>query len=143
VFSNVTDDNSRTLVAAVEQMVETLIITDLDGLIRYCNPAFEKITGFSKEETIGQNSRFLQSGRHSEEFYEQLWSTIKQGKVWKGRLINKRKDGSYYNQDSTISPVRDASGNIVGFVALNLDATERLELERLYFEAQKAGMAGN
>jgi two-component system cell cycle sensor histidine kinase/response regulator CckA len=142
MFSNVTDDNSRTLVAAIEQMVEMLIITHIDGIIRYCNPAFEKITGYSKEETIGQNPRFLQSGRYSREFYEQLWSTIRQGKVWKGRLINKRKDGSYYNQDSTISPVRDACGDMFGFVALNLDATEKLELERLYFEAQKLESVG-
>jgi two-component system cell cycle sensor histidine kinase/response regulator CckA len=142
VFSNVTDDNSRTLVAAIEQMVEMLIITDIDGIIRYCNPAFEKITGYSKEETIGQNPSFLQSGKHSGEFYEQLWSTIKQGNVWKGRLINKRKNGSYYYQDSTISPIRDASGDMFGFVSLNLDATEKLELERLYFEAQKLESVG-
>jgi two-component system, cell cycle sensor histidine kinase and response regulator CckA len=129
-------------VAAIEQMVEMLVITDCDGKILYCNPAFEKITGYSKNETVGQNPRFLQSGKHSAEFYCQLWSTIKQGGVWKGRLINRKKDATFYDQDSTISPIRDASGEISGFVALNLDVTEKLELERQYLEAQKLESVG-
>ena len=128
--------------AAIEQMVEMLVITDCDGRILYCNPAFEKITGYSKNETVGQNPRFLQSGKHTAEFYGQLWSTIKQGGVWKGRLINRKKDATLYDQDSTISPIRDASGEITGFVALNLDVTEKLELERQYLEAQKLESVG-
>jgi two-component system, cell cycle sensor histidine kinase and response regulator CckA len=132
----------RTLVAAIEQMVEMLVVTDFDGKILYCNPAFEKITGYSKNETVGQNPRFLQSGKHSVEFYRQLWSTIKQGTVWNGRLINRKKDGTFYNQDSTISPIREASGEISGFVAVNLDVTEKLELERQYLEAQKLESVG-
>ncbi len=128
--------------AAIEQMVEMLVITDCDGKILYCNPAFEKITGYSKSETVGKNPRFLQSGKHSAEFYRQLWSTIKQGGVWKGRLINRKKDATFYDQDSTISPIRDASGEISGFVALNLDVTEKLALERQYLEAQKLESVG-
>jgi len=147
VFSNATETarsegTIRTLVAAVEQMVEMLVITDCDGKILYCNPAFEKITGYSKSETVGQNPRFLQSGKHSVEFYRELWSTIKQGSVWKGRLINRKKDATFYDQDSTISPIRDASGEISGFVALNLDVTEKVELQRQYLEAQKLESIG-
>ena len=144
MFSNVANDSGtiKILVAAIEQMVEMLVITEVDGKIRYCNPAFEKVTGYSKEEAIGQNPKFLQSGRQSTEFYAQLWATIKNGEVWKGRFINRRKDTSYYDQESTISPIRGASGEISGFVALNLDITEKLELERRYLQAQKLESVG-
>ena len=111
IFFDVTEQKNaeramRSLVAAIEQTGETIVITDRDGTIQYCNPAFEKITGYSKEESIGQNPRVLKSGKHSTEFYEQLWATITQGKVWTGHLTNKKKDGSFYEEDAIISPIR-------------------------------------
>jgi PAS domain S-box-containing protein len=131
-----------TLVTAIEQASEAIVITDLAGTIQYCNPAFEKVTGYSKQEAIGQNSRVLKSGKHSPEFYEQLWDTITQGKVWSGHLINKKKDGSLFEEDATISPIRDTSGKLSGFVAVKHDVTERIQLEEQLRQAQKLESIG-
>jgi PAS domain S-box-containing protein len=137
-----TDEAMRSLVTAIAQTDETIVITDLNGTIQYCNPAFEKVTGYSKEEAIGQNPRVLKSGKHGKEVYEQLWATITQGKVWTGHLINKKKDGSLYEEDATISPIRDASGKLSGFVAVKRDITERLQLENQLRQAQKLESIG-
>jgi two-component system cell cycle sensor histidine kinase/response regulator CckA len=137
-----TAEAMRSLVTAIEQTGETIVITDLEGTIQYCNPAFEKVTGYTKEEAIGQNSRVLKSGKHGADFYEQLWATILQGKVWTGRMINRKKDGSFYEEDATISPIRDGSSEISGFVAVKRDVTERLQLERQFFQAQKLESVG-
>ena len=137
-----TDAAMRSLVTAIEQTTETILITDLDGTIRYCNPAFEKITGYSKEEAIGQSPRVLKSGKHSAAFYGQLWTTITQGNVWTGHLTNKKKNGSLYEEDATISPIRDVSGKISGFVAVKRDVTERRQLEDQLRQAQKLESVG-
>ncbi len=147
IFFDVTEqkkaeETMRSLATAIEQAGETIVITGLDGTIQYCNPAFEKITGYSKEEAIGQNPRVLKSGKHAPEFYQELWSTIMQGKVWSGRLINKKKDGSLYEEDATISPIKDASGQRLGFVAVKRDVTERLHLEEQFRQAQKLESVG-
>ena len=131
-----------TLVTAIEQTSETVVITDLEGAIQYCNPAFEKVTGYSKEEVVGQNPRLLKSGKHSAGFYQEMWATITQGKVWSGHLTNKKKDGSLYEEDATISPIRDASGKLSGFVAVKRDVTDRLQLEEQLRQAQKMESVG-
>lgn len=136
------ESSMRSLATAIEQTSETVVITDLKGTILYCNPAFEKITGYSKEEAIGQNPRVLKSGKHCSEFYERMWTTITQGKVWTGHLTNKKKDGSFYEEDATISPIRDASGALSGFVAVKRDVTERLQLENQLRQAQKLESIG-
>ena len=136
------EESARSLVTAIEQAGETIVITDLDGTIRYCNPAFEKITGYSKEEAIGRSPNLLKSGKHDGEFYAQMWATIQRGQVWTGRLINKKKDGSFYEEDATISPIRNESSEITGFVAVKRDVTERLQLERQFFQAQKLESIG-
>lgn len=137
-----TEGAMRSLATAIEQAAETIVITDLDGTIQYCNPAFEKITGYSKKEAIGLNPRVLKSGKHTQEFYEQMWATIKQGQVWTGHLTNKKKDGSFYEEDATISPIRDSSGRLSGFVAVKRDVTERLQLEDQLRQAQKLESIG-
>jgi two-component system, cell cycle sensor histidine kinase and response regulator CckA len=137
-----TEEAMRSLATAIEQSAETIVITDLDGKIQYCNPAFEKITGYSKEEAIGQNPSVLKSGKHDKAFYQQMWATITLGKVWSGHLINKKKDGSLYEEDATISPIRDASGKLSGFVAIKRDVTERLQLEDQLRQAQKLESVG-
>jgi PAS domain S-box-containing protein len=137
-----TEEAMRSLATVIEQTSETVVITDLDGTIQYCNPAFEKVTGYAREEVIGQNPRVLKSGKHSQEFYGQLWGTIRQGGVWSGHLINKKKDGSFYEEDAAISPIRDASDNITGFVAVKRDVTERLQLESQLRQAQKLESIG-
>ena len=98
---------------AIEQAAETVVITDAEGTIQFVNPAFEQITGYSVAEAIGQNPRILKSGEHDEMFYKDMWDTLTRGEVWKGWLINKKKDDSFYIEDAVISPVRDASGQTI------------------------------
>ena len=117
------------LMAAVDQASDAICITDAGGVIQYVNPAFSAITGFSKQDAVGQNSNFLKSGRQSTEFYRQLWSTIRSGNVWHGRLTNRRKDGTFYEEEMRITPVRDSVGVITGYFAVKYDVTEKTRLE--------------
>jgi len=132
-----TEKERDRLFAAIEQSAETIVITDTNGAIQYANPGFEKITGYSRKDAIGNNPRVLKSGRHDKEFYKELWGTITGGEVWEGKFINKRKDGSLYEELATISPVRDSSGAIVNFVAVKRDVTKEsmLAKARDYFTA--------
>lgn len=135
-------ESQARLVTAVEQAAETIVITDTKGKIAYANPAFEKVTGFTRAEVIGQNPRVLKSGRHSAEFYRDLWSTLVAGRVWSGRLTNRRKDGTLYEEEATISPVHDAAGKIVNFVAVKRDVTREAQLEVQLRQAQKMEAVG-
>jgi len=137
------------LLAAIEQAGEAVVITDDKGSIQYVNPAFEEITGYSKEEALGQNPRILKSGRQTDEFYRDLWTTITSGKTWRGRIINKRKDGSLYTEEATISSVRGAGGTIVNYIAIKRDMSEhirlyeeKVRLERQLNQAQKMEAIG-
>ncbi len=112
------------LATAIEQAADTVMITDSQGTIQYVNPAFEKIYGYRRQEAIGRNPRAFKSGKHSPEFYQQLWKTIRNGISWKGRLINKKKDGSLCEEDATITPVIGSNGNILGYVAVKRDVTK-------------------
>ncbi|MCA1960813.1 MAG: PAS domain S-box protein [Desulfomonile sp.] len=136
------EEVQRRLATAVEQAAEAIVVTDTEGIIQYVNPACEKITGYTREEAVGQNPRILKSGQHDRMFYKNMWDTIKRGEVWTGRFINKRKDGSLYQEDATISPVRDSAGNLVNFVAVKRDITEHLELSRQLLQAQKMEAVG-
>jgi len=117
------------LVAAVEQAADGVVITDPDGRIRYVNPAFTAMTGYSREEATGQNPRFLKSGRMPAEFYEELWSTIGSGRIWHNELVNQRKDGSFYTEEMRIAPVHGSDGAIASFMAIKHDVTERRAAE--------------
>ena len=130
------------LATAVEQAAEAIVVTDTEGTIRYVNPAFERITGYTADEAIGNNPRLLKSGEHDRKYYENLWETISGGQVWTGGFTNKRKDGSLYQEDSTISPVRDSRGKIINFVAVKRDITAHLELSRQLLQAQKMEAIG-
>ncbi len=114
---------------AVEQAAETIVITDTKGTILYANPAFEKISGYTCAEALGQNPRILKSGRHEAEFYRQMWAVLAAGQVWIGHLVNKRKDGTLYEEEATISPVFDAAGTIVNYVAVKRDVTREVAME--------------
>jgi len=127
---------------AVQQAAENIIITDRDGVIQYVNPAFEKITGYTVAEAIGRTPRLLKSGVHDPAFYKDLWDTIKEGKVWTGRFTNRRKDGTLYQEDATISPLLTASGKLVGYVSLKRDVTEAVRLEAHLRQAQKMEAIG-
>ncbi|MBT7304022.1 MAG: PAS domain S-box protein, partial [Victivallales bacterium] len=112
------------LLLAIEQSQETIVITDADGAIEYANPAFEATTGYSSGEAVGRNPRFLKSAQQDKAFYEDLWSTISRGAPWRGRFVNRRKDGGLYTEDASISPVMDDSGRIVNYVAVKRDISE-------------------
>jgi len=135
------EDRTR-LALAVEQAAEAIVITDRGGTIQYVNPAFERITGYSREEAVGRNPRILRSGHHAPSFYREMWATIERGDVWTGHFINWRKDGSLYEEDATISPVRDSSGDIVSFVAVKKDVTRMVSLEKQVRMAQKMESVG-
>jgi PAS domain S-box-containing protein len=137
------EEDLKRLVTAIEQAAEAIIITDTRGSIQYVNPAFEQITGYTREEAIGCNPRFLKSGRQTEAFYKQLWDTITGGEVWTGRLVNKKKNGNLFEEEATISPVRDTSGEIVNYVAVTRDITRVVQLERQLLQAQKMEAVGN
>ena len=130
------------LMAAIEQAGEIVIITDPEGTIQYVNPAFERVSGYLRDEAVGRNPRILKSGRQGAAFYRKLWETITSGRTWEGRIVNKRKDGTLYTADATISPVRDASGRIVNYVAVKRDITEPLRLADQFEQAQKMESVG-
>ncbi len=118
------------LAAAIGQIGEAIVITDTSGTIQYVNPAFTKITGYSAEEAIGQHTRFLKSHRQDPAYYQKLWQTIVAGEVWRGELINRRKDGTHYSEEMSITPVRDGGGAIANFIAIKQDVTERKRVEK-------------
>lgn len=122
-------EERRRLATAVDQAAETIVITDLSGTIQYANPAFERITGYTVAEALGQNSRMLKSGYQDADFYQQMWDTISAGTVWTGRFTNRRKDGSLYEEEASISPVTDGHGKIVNFIAVKQDVTARVRAE--------------
>jgi len=130
------------LVTAIEQSADTIVITDTKGMIQYANPAFENITGYTIAEAIGQNPRVLQSGKHEIAFYKEMWEKLTEGNTWVGRFINKKKDGTLYTEEATITPVLDASGKIINYVAVKRDITEKLKLETQYRQAQKEESIG-
>jgi len=130
------------LVAAIEQAAEEILITDVEGNIVYCNPSFEQVTGYSKQEVIGQNPRFLKSGKHDDAFYRGMWETLLATGVWTGRIINRKKDGTLYEAEGTISSIYDASRRVTGFVSAKHDVTEMVRLENQLRQAQKMESIG-
>ncbi len=117
---------------ALEASANAVVITDRDGTILWTNPAFARLTGYDRGEAVGQNPRLLKSGQHPEEFYRRMWETILAGEVWRGEVVNRRKDGSLYTGEMTITPVTDAAGEISHFVAIHQDVSgrKRIEAER-------------
>jgi PAS domain S-box-containing protein len=119
----------RTRMAAIDAAAEAVVITDAEGHIQYVNPAFTSVTGYGAAEAIGGNPRVLKSGLHPREFYEDLWRTIIAGKVWQNELMNRRKDGTVYPEEMTITPVLNPEGKIQNFIAIKRDITERRRTE--------------
>jgi diguanylate cyclase (GGDEF)-like protein/PAS domain S-box-containing protein len=120
---------TRLSLTALEAVVNAVVITELDGTIRWVNPAFTRLTGYAPAEAIGRNPRLLKSGAHDASFYQELWRTILSGSVWSGEIINRRKDGSTYVEEQTITPVRDTRGAISHFIAIKQDITSRRRLQ--------------
>lgn len=113
------------LVAAVEQAADGVVITDTNGTIQYVNPAFTTMTGYTGDEVVGQNPRILKSGCQSDAVYRELWDTVRSGQVWRGELINRRKDGTLYTEEMRITPVRASNGKVISYIAIKQDVTGR------------------
>ncbi len=109
----------------------SIVITAQDGLIEYVNPFFEDMTGYTAREAIGCNPRILKSGFTPEEAYAELWQTILAGETWRGRFVNKTKDGRIYVEEARIAPVYGANGRIEHFVAIKEDVTAFVEAQRV------------
>ena len=117
------------LETAVESVKSTIVITDANGNIEYANPYFTDLTGYTLNECIGKNVRIFNSGYHKKEYYEELWNTIHSGKSWEGEFFNQKKNGEYYWENATISPIRNEKNEITNFVAVKTDITEKKETE--------------
>jgi PAS domain S-box-containing protein len=128
------EDELWKLARAVEYSASTVVITDMTPRIEYVNPAFTRITGYTLDEVRGKNPRVLKSGRHTREFYQDLWNTLLRGEVWRGEFINRRKNGELYYEASRITPVRDATGNVTHYIAVKDDVTDQKKAqEALYY----------
>jgi PAS domain S-box-containing protein len=130
------------LMTAIEQTPESIVITDTRGSILYVNPAFELVTGYSRAEAIGLNTHVLKSGRQDKAFYQELWTQISAGEVWRGRFINKKKNGKLFTEDAVIAPVRDGQGAVTNYIAIKRDVSHELELENQYRQTQKIDSIG-
>lgn len=130
------------LVTAIDQAAEAIVITGAVGNIRYVNPAFERITGYQTSEVIGKNPRILQSGEHPDSFYREMWNTLLNQENWSGQLINRRKDGTLYREEATISPIIDEAGQTQNYVAVKRDVTHEAELEGRLRQSQKMEAIG-
>lgn len=124
------EGNLRRLASVIEQSSESVFMTTPDGVIHYVNPAFEQLTGYTREEALGQNASMLRSGRHDDAFYQRMWESIDRGKAFRDVFINRRKSGAMYYEEKTIFPLRDGEGRITDLVSVGLDITEDLEIRR-------------
>ena len=120
----------RKLVSAVEQTADAVVVTDADGFIEYVNPAFEQHTGYRREEVIGRTPSVVKSGWHDKAFYRDLWATLKRGEVFRAVFVNRRKDGTLFHEEKTITPLKDAAGRITHFVSAGRDITKRMHAEK-------------
>ena len=130
LFRADTEVRNNLLVAALEAAASSVFITDNAASIKWVNSAFTRLTGYSSEESIGKNPKNLvNSNLQDKDFYQAMWADILQGKHWRGELINKRKDGSLYQEALSIAPVKDKAGKITHFIGINDDISERKQLE--------------
>ncbi|MBN2704401.1 MAG: PAS domain S-box protein [Pontiellaceae bacterium] len=147
MFEDITDRREAEeklirLSTAIEQSPEAIVITDLEGTILYINPAFEKTTGYLEKEVLGKTPRVLKSGEHLRSFYKEMWDTISRGKIWEGRIVNRRKNGTLFTEEASIAPVKDSNGKIVNYVAVKRDISEELVREEEFHHAQKMEAVG-
>ena len=127
---------------ALESAANAIVITARDGKIISVNPAFSRFTGYSADEVIGKTLKILNSGTQPVSFYKNLWETILSGQVWRGEIVNRRKNGSLYDEEMTITPVHDAKGQISYFIAIKQDITEKKILHAELVQMQKMESIG-
>ncbi len=117
------------LSSALEQIADSVIITNRQGVIEYVNPAFEAITGYAREEAVGRKPNLVKSGRHDRDFYRRLWRTILRGDIFRDMFINRKKNGALYYEEKTIMPLKNSAGEITHFISTGKDITQRMEAE--------------
>jgi two-component system cell cycle sensor histidine kinase/response regulator CckA len=132
----------RLLAQAIEQASESVVITDTDSRILFVNPAFERVTGYSREEALGKKPSLLKSGRHDKAFYEEMWATLARGEVWHGRIFNRRKDGAVFEEDCSIAPVRGDEGRVTHYIAVKRDVSNERALEAQLQHSQRMESVG-
>lgn len=132
-----TEEDLKKLSRIVEQTADHVIVTDKEGVIEYVNSAFEKLTGHTKKEVIGKTPSLLKSDHHKSKFYKNLWQTILSGKIFRGVIINRKKNGELYYEDKTITPIRDEDGNITHFVSTGKDITEHKRAEQALLASEE------
>jgi len=136
------EEMAKKLAKAVEQDGESVMITDMQGVIEYVNASFTRITGYTPEDVLGKNPRVLKSGNQNKEYYERLWSTISKGEVWYGAVVDRRKNGTEYPALMTISPILNDDGQITHYVGTQQDMTEHEMIEEKFRQAQKMEALG-
>lgn len=132
-MNNIDEQNknfSQKLRIAVDQSPVSIVITDTKGFVEFVNDKFTQITGYNYKEILGKNTNIFKSGYHDEVFYSHMWSIINDGNTWSGRFKNIKKNGDYYWEDATISPVFDSHNNIINFIAIKEDVTKYIEQEK-------------
>lgn len=130
------EERLKSQAAALASAANSIVITGVDGTIQWVNPAFERCTGYGAAEVVGKNPRLLNSGRQDAAFFKAMWEKILGAQVWHGELINRRKDGTLYTEDMTITPVKDETGAVVQFVAIKQDVTARRQAEEAVRQAR-------
>lgn len=128
--------------SALNAASDGIVITDRTGVIQWVNPAYTRLTGYGFAEIIGQHTRLLKSGKHRREFYKKIWDCILAGDTWRGDVWNKRKDGSLYLEEQSITPVVDAEGLIVNFISIKRDISDRRQLQHQLQQAKKMEAIG-
>lgn len=123
------EEQIQTLSQIVEQTDDIIKMTDTDGVLTYVNDAFVANSGYTRRQVIGKKPTFLKSGKHEDSFYSELWETITQGNVFKAVLINRKKDGSLYHEEQTITPILNKNNEIIGYVSMGKDISERIKME--------------
>lgn len=131
------EEQLRLLITAVESIEHGVLMTNGKGNITWANPGFTRLTGYQLSEVLGRNPRFLKSGMQPEAFYRELWQTINRGEVWRGELINRRKDGSNYHEAMTIAPVRPGGGAVTHFISIKEDITALKQAEDSLRESER------
>ena len=132
----------KKLSSALEQAGESIIITDKEGIIEYVNPSFATMLGFPEEEAIGKKPLILQSGLHNKTFYHEMWHDISHGKVWQGRVIDRKKNGDLLPILMTISPILDDDKHVINYIAIQKNLKEYEDLEEQFYQAQKMEAIG-
>jgi diguanylate cyclase (GGDEF)-like protein/PAS domain S-box-containing protein len=123
------EEQIQTLSQIVEQTDDIIKMTDKDGVLTYVNDAFVANSGYTRREAIGKRPAFLKSGKHNNSFYSKLWETLTQGQVFKAVLINRKKDGSLYHEEQTITPILNKESKVIGYVSMGKDISERIKME--------------